>query len=321
MHFFHDLHFLRPWLFVLLVPAAGLIGYALRNRESRYGMQTLIAGHLLDHLLIGRGQQHRRFPLYLLAAFWAIGIVAVSGPTWKKEPSPFAQDTAGLVIVLKVTPSMMARDIQPSRLTRATQKIHDLLKRRPGAKTALIAYSASSHLVMPFTVDPGIIDMFSQALSPDVMPDSGDKPVAGLEQAAALLERAEMAGSILLIADSLPGSQIAVLERFRREKEIPVHLYAIAAPKGVRVPLDSPPAPALNPGALKKAASVVGADLTVVTADDGDIRKLAERIKSSMSTARENQGQRWQDMGYWALPVLLAIALFFFRRGWMVAYE
>lgn len=320
MTLLHQFHFLRPWLLLLLLPAALLVVYSLR-KDQRRGMQALIAKHLLSHLLVSAGRRQRRYPLALLAAFWAVGIFAVAGPTWEKEPTPFTQDSAGLVIVLKVTPSMMAKDIQPSRLIRATQKIHDLLKLRPGAKTALIAYSGSSHLVMPFTVDPAIIDMFSQALSPDVMPDAGDDPAVALAQAAALFKQAGIGGSILLVADSLPPSQLAQMEQLRRQTGIPLHFYAMAAPKGVRVPPDSPPAPPLNPEAWEKAASTVGADVTIVAVDDADVAKLAQRIKTNITAAQEDQGQRWQDMGYWLLPVLLVIGLLFARRGWMVTYD
>jgi Ca-activated chloride channel family protein len=320
MEALHNFHFLRPWLLLLLLPAAGIIGYSWR-KDGRRGMQALIAKHLLAHLLVGAGRRNRRSPLLLLAVFWGIGILAVAGPTWKKEATPFTQDAAALVIVLKVTPSMTAKDIQPSRLTRATQKIHDLLKLRPGAKTALIAYAGSSHLVMPFTVDPRIIDMFSQALDPDVMPDAGDDPAAALAQAAALLMQAGLGGSILLIADSLPLSQLAAMEQVRRQTGIPVHFYAMAAPKGVRVPPDSPPAPPLDLDAWDKAAATVGADVTAVTVDDADVEKLARRIGTSLSAARQDQGQRWQDMGYWLLPVLLLLALCCARRGWLVTYD
>lgn len=320
MALLHQFHFLRPWLLLLLLPAAWLVGYSLR-KDQRRGMQALIAKHLLSHLLVSAGRRQRRYPLALLAAFWTVGIFAVAGPTWKKEPTPFTQDSAGLVIVLKVTPSMTAKDIQPSRLVRATQKIHDLLKLRPGAKTALVAYSGSSHLVMPFTVDPAIIDMFSQALSPDVMPDAGDNPLAALTQAAALLKQAGIGGSILLVADSLPPSQLVQMEQLRRQTGIPLHFYAMAAPKGVRVPPDSPPAPPLNPEAWEKAASTVGADVTIVAVDDADVAKLAQRIKTNITAAQAEQGQRWQDMGYWLLPVLLVIGLLFARRGWMVTYD
>ena len=129
-------------------------------------MQALIADHLLKHLLVSEREPKKVRPVYLLAVLWLTGIIALAGPTWDRESSPFIQDTAGLIIALKVTPTMLAQDIQPSRLERATQKIHDLLKLRIGAKTALIAYSGSAHLTMPLTVDPKIIDMFSQALTP-----------------------------------------------------------------------------------------------------------------------------------------------------------
>lgn len=316
-----NFHFLRPWLLTLLVPAAGLLWYALQSRNSRQGMQSLIADHLLEHLLVDREQQGKLRPIYLLAAFWLVGIIALAGPSWQKEPSPFTEDSAGLVIALKVTPSMLAEDIQPSRLERARQKIHDLLKLRPGAKTALIAYSGSAHLTMPLTVDPKIIDMFSQALNPDIMPEEGDAAAEALKLGASVLTKAEISGSILLIADRIAGDQIGEIKGFHDISAIPVHIYAIAADKGVTIPPGSPPAPALNMDDMKKAADVVGGDLIIVSPDDRDVQKLANRITTSILAAKQNQGERWWDAGYRLLPLLLLLALFFSRRGWIVAYE
>ena len=314
-------HFLRPWLLTLLIPAAALLWYAWKTQNSRSAMHSLIADHLLEHLLVGEKKQEKIRPLYLLAAFWFIAIIALAGPSWQKEPSPFTEDTAGLVIALKVTPTMLAQDIQPSRLERATQKIHDLLELRPGAKTALIAYGGSAHLTMPLTVDPNIIDMFSQALTPEIMPETGDAAAEAIKLGASLLTKAEIPGSILLIADQIAGDQLGAMQTFSKESAIPVHIYAIAADKGVTVPQASPPAPALNMDDMKKAAAAIDAGLTIVSPDDRDVQKIADRIKTSLSAAQQNQGDRWQDAGYWLLPVLLVLALFFFRRGWIVVYE
>ena len=319
--FFQNFHFLRPWLLILLIPAAGLVWHAMRGQNARSGMQALIAEHLLEHLVVGGGKPKRIRPIYLLAAFWFVGIMALAGPTWNKEPSPFTQDTAGLVIALKVTPTMLAQDIQPSRLERATQKIHDLLKLRLGAKTALIAYSGSAHLTMPLTVDPKIIDMFSQALNPEIMPEKGDAVAEALELGALVLKKAEIPGSILLIADRIDQNQLEKIKAFHDKSEISIHIFAIAADPGITVPAGSPPAPALNMENLKKAATAAGASLTIVSPDDRDVQKLARRIESTLSTAKQNQGDRWQDSGYWFLPILLILGLIFFRRGWMVVYE
>ena len=188
-------------------------------------------------------------------------------------------------------------------------------------KTALIAYSGSAHLTMPLTVDPKIIDMFSQALNPEIMPEQGDAAAEALELGASLLEKAEIPGSILLIADQIGENQLKEIQTFHENSEIPVHIYAIAADKGVTAPPGSPPAPDLNMEAMKKAAAAAGASLTVVSPDDRDVQKLAGRIKTSLSAAKQNQGDRRQDAGYWLLPFLLVLVLFFFRRGWIVTYE
>jgi Ca-activated chloride channel family protein len=284
-------------------------------------MQSLIAPQLLKHLLVGSRQQEKLRPMYLLAAFWFIAIIALAGPSWHKESSPFTEDTAGLVIALKVTPTMLAQDIQPSRLERAVQKISDLLELRPGSKTALIAYSGSAHLTMPLTADPHIINMFSQALSPEIMPKSGDAAAEALQLGASLLTRAGIPGSIVLMADQIAGDQVAAMKDFHKKSDITIQIYAIAAGKGVAVPPESPPAPALNRAEMQKAADALDADLIIVSADDRDVRKLAARITSSITAAEQNQGERWQDAGYWLLYLLLLPALLSFRRGWIVVYE
>src|SRR5262249_62274616 len=104
-----------------------------------------------------------------------LGVVALAGPTWEREPAPFAEDRAVLAIVLKVTPSMQSQDVQPTRLARATEKIRDLLAQRPGAKTALFAYAGSAHRVMPLTSDSGIIEAFAAELAPGVVAGDGSR--------------------------------------------------------------------------------------------------------------------------------------------------
>ncbi len=54
--------------------------------------------------------------------------VAMAGPSWEREPSPFADDTAGLVVLLKASTTMEATDVQPSRLERSKHKLRDLLE-------------------------------------------------------------------------------------------------------------------------------------------------------------------------------------------------
>ena len=94
-------------------------------------------------------------------------------------------------------------------------------------------------------------------------------------------------------------------------------------PQGPEVipPPGSPPAPALDLDSLREAARAMGGSLTAVTADKRDLESLSAKIERSISHAPAQEGQQWQDAGYYLLALLALIMLTFFRRGGSVAVE
>ena len=315
-------HFIRPeWLFLLL-PAVLISWSILRRQDPLRPWKKVIAPNLLEHLVIKEEANKQRFrPSQLLAIAWLLGIIALAGPTWQKEQTPFTEDEAALFIVLKVSPEMLAQDIQPSRLKRSAQKIRDLLDLRPGSKTGLIAFAGSAHLVMPLTSDAGIIESFAAELTPKVMPVPGDEPVKAVELANQRLRASGLPGSIVLITDRFDQGQLESLGRVHELEGVEIHVYAMAAGPDVVPPAGSPPAPALDEEAMLAAAKAGGGDLILVTADDADVRRLAGRIERSISLAPAQEGERWKDSGYLLLPFLVLLILFFFRPGGAVALQ
>jgi Mg-chelatase subunit ChlD len=170
-------HFLRPWWLLALILASWLVCMIRQHQDAARPWRGVIEDHLLPYLLAEGGPRWRLQPVHLLLLIWLLAILSLSGPTWQREPAPFADDEAALVIALEVTLTMLAQDVQPSRLERAAQKIRDFLAERPGIRTALVAYAGSSHLVMPLTRDADLITRFAAELSPTIMPVTGD--VAG----------------------------------------------------------------------------------------------------------------------------------------------
>jgi Ca-activated chloride channel family protein len=296
-------HFIRPEWLLALMPAA-LLWWLLRRRtDSSRAWRGLIAPHLLEQLWGGKEHRSRFGPLAFVGLTWLLTIVAIAGPTWQHEPSPFADDTAALAIVMRVSPSMQTEDIQPSRLERATLKIHDLLKARGDAKTSLIAYSGSAHLVMPPTKDAGIIDNFAQALEPDIMPRDGDAVADALRLADTTLAEAG-GGSILWITDSVAPEEAAALAAWRKASASTVRLW-----------------PPLLPGdeleTLKDSAAPTKPDMVPLAADNSDVRAIAGAAKfaDAFGTAQDT---RWAENGYWLTPLVALLMLSFFRRGWLV---
>jgi Ca-activated chloride channel family protein len=296
-----DFHFVRPWWLVALAPLGLLVWAIARRQSAAQTWRGIIAPHLLPHLLIGENQQAHTTPLVLLSLGWLLAVIAIAGPTWKREPAPFADDTAALAIVVKVTPSMMTEDVPPSRLARAAEKIHDLLAARGNAKASLIAYAGTAHVVMPETTDAGIIDSFAQALDPKIMPAGGDAAADAMRLADQSMAQS---GSILWLADSVAQEQIAALTAWRQTSKTAVRLLP---PLAAGAELD----------AITDAAAAVDANVIQLTADDADISAVARAAKFSTAVSGE-QSDRWQEAGYWITPLLAAVMLAFFRKGWIV---
>ena len=298
-----DFHFIRPWWLLALAPLLLLVWALHRRQDAAEPWRGIIAPHLLPFLISGGGARSRRrvTPLVLIAVGWTLTTLATAGPTWRREPSPFADDTAPMAIVVKVTPSMATEDVAPSRLARSVQKVHDVLQQRRGAKTALIAYAGTAHRVMPVTTDGGIIDTFAQSLDPKIMPSpDGDAAAEAMKLADETLAGA---GSILWIADAIAPDQTTALSAWRKNSRTPVR---VLPPLLAGAELD----------ALSAAARSVDADVIHLSADDADVSAIARAAKFA-AVASSGQGDRWQESGYWLTPVLLMLLLPFFRKGWM----
>jgi Ca-activated chloride channel family protein len=300
-----EFHFLRPQLLLGLLPLL-LVWWALwRGQDSYAQLKKVVAPHLLEHLVVGETQTSRLRPVYLLFLVWFLAVLALAGPAWEREAAPFADDDAGLVVVLKVSGTMQATDVQPSRLARAKHKLRDLLEARKGASTGLIVYSGSAHLVMPLTRDDRIVSAMVEDLTPELMPADGDALGEALQLAESVLERAGVPGSVLVMADAVAPAQLDQI--VAAKPSLPVQFLAMSA---FAAPVES---------GLARAASVLGAPVLRLSVDEADVQRVAQRAQSDFkAVAGESRGDRWRDAGYLLLPLIALLALFWSRRGWLL---
>jgi len=203
-------HFLRPLWLVGLLPVALVLAVLVHRRSARKRWGDVIAPHLLSHLTVAP-KAWTPDPAYMVAAGLALAAVGLAGPTWRREMPPFVEDKAPLMIALALGSSMAIEDVAPSRLERAKQKISDLMDARTGARTGLIAYAGTAHLVMPTTDDARVIKAFLAALSPTIMPADGRNAAAAVTLAANVLATDSSAGTILVVADGLEAVEISAL--------------------------------------------------------------------------------------------------------------
>jgi len=300
-----ELHLLRPQWMWSLVPAVLLWWGLWRGQNRTAEWERFFDPHLLEHLLVGEKKRRVLRPIHLTLVLWILCAVALAGPSWEREPSPFADDQAGLVVLLKASTTMDATDVQPSRLERSKHKLRDLLEIRQGASTGLIVYSGSAHLAMPLTRDDRMITAMAAELGADLMPVDGDALGEALDLAADLLDRAGVPGSVLVMADAVSPSQVTAVAA--AAPDLPVQFLAV---KPVSAPLD--------PG-LRQAADSRRASVTPLTIDQTDVERIARRAQSDFRAAPvAGGGERWRDAGYYLLPLIALVALAWSRKGWVL---
>ncbi len=319
-----DLHFLRPWWLMALILPPAVIWLSSQTLDIRRRWSGLIAPHLLDSLLVEPDQRGNLRPAWLLAIVLGLSILGVAGPTWQHEAPPFLADTAALVIAVDLSPTMDAIDISPSRIERAKLKIHDILATRQGARTGVVAYAGTAHLVVPLTDDNELIETYTDALATRIMPKPGKDTSAALHLADSLMKAEGTPGTILLLTDGIEEAAEAAANQI--DSNLLVLGFGTAAGGAVKA-ADSDASSrdtaealhsSLDLGALRDITGRMGAKVATMTDDDADVRWIALNIQANFIRQNTVNGDRWRDFGWWlVVPAVLAFALSF-RRGWVV---
>ena len=299
---FAQFHFIRPWWLLLLLPCFALWHLQRRRADTTARWRAVIDPTLLRHLTVGGESRRLLVPETLLLVAWLFIVLAAAGPTWQQLPAPFAQESRPAIFVMKVTTSMLERDLAPTRLDRARQKMADLLKLREGAPTGLVAYAGSAHLVLPPTPDASVLSTMAGALSPDLMPREGDALSEAVNLAAGTLAERGQGGSIVVFADTAqPLRDITT--------SVPITLFAMVQPD--RTTADP---------SLQAAASALHADLLPLTLDNSDIEGLSRTLaRAGPPPPAPGTTPLWQEAGYWLTPLIALLTLSWFRRGWVLA--
>jgi Ca-activated chloride channel family protein len=317
-------HFLRPW-WLLLIPAAIWLHITLRRAVSAADQwQGIIAPELLEHLVIGRGKMRRLRPYQLQTLLLVVMSLALAGPAWERELTPFTEDRAPLVIALELTDSMLGTDQPPTRLERAKQKVADLLAARSGARTAVVAYAGSAHAVLPLTDDTDLVNMYLESLTPDVMPLPGDRPDRALELAASMLARENAPGTVLFMSDGIDQGYADSFATVFSDSDDQLLILAFGTASGGLVAEGGTGdmAPPVDRAGLRAAASAGGGNLVTSAVDDSDIEDLNRRVQRHLVNAIESdENLRWRDAGYFLVWPLALFTLLWFRRGWTVQWQ
>lgn len=230
--------FLRPWLLAfapILALLVGALALAVRRRRVS-GAETWSAG------LGARARAEARGAPLVLAGCALLAGIALAGPRGGPRTVRAETRSLNLVLAVDVSRSMLAEDVAPSRLQRATREARRLVEDLPGDRVGLIAFAWRSYILSPLTTDGSSVRMFLDAMDPDLVSQQGTSLATVLRQGVELLAATQDGSDRVLVVftdgeshDSLAEGETAA----RRLRDAGVRLILVAEGTGeaVRIPL------------------------------------------------------------------------------------
>ncbi|MEA2364071.1 MAG: Ca-activated chloride channel [Thermoleophilaceae bacterium] len=301
--------FLAALALVPLVLAAHVVA---RRRARRYAVRFPAVATLAP-LLPRVSSWRRRLPLALFLAALAALSLALARP---QATVAVPQEQASIVLVTDVSRSMLANDVEPSRLEAARSAAQRFLDEVPdAARVGAVAFSSDPHTLEPPTDDRNKVKDLIDSLSADGGTATGDALAAAVDMVDNGPAAKRPPAAIVLLSDgaTTTGRDPTEVARAARKLHIPIHTVAlgtrgatIETPTGAILPV--PP----DPETMRRIAELSGG--RAFQAEDAD--GLARIYKGLGSRVASKKEQREITVAFAAGGgLLLAAAAAFGLRG------
>ncbi|GAB1308729.1 VWA domain-containing protein [Urechidicola sp. KH5] len=324
-------HFLRPQFLWALIPVLFILILLILKSKNEVKWQKNIAEHLRPYV-IKKGSESLKKWMQLTTLFTLlIAILGLAGPTWKKIEVPGQVLETPVVILLDLSQSMMAEDLQPNRLERAKFKISDLIEANPTVRLALIGYAGTAHTIVPLTNDYRIIKTHISSLSPKIMPFRGNNLPMALQLADTICSITDAPASFIVFSDDFEEESFQILQNYATNHDTSLELVPMNTLSGAFVPnyngrgvLKNTKGEEVyskrNETILSQLNAISNITIHDLTLDKSDMELLASKLSKNaqFKEADQEKEDAWEDYGLFFILPFLIVILMSFRKGWVL---
>lgn len=301
-------------LYAAPLVAALMLGLALWGRAARVRHARRWSGELAR-----TARDANRGVALWLGLVTLLAMAALAGPRWGRQLVTTDTRALDLVIAVDLSLSMLAEDVEPSRLVRARRQVRRLVHDLQGDRLGLVGFAGRSFILSPLTVDGSALHLLVDALHPDMVSAGGSALGGALRQGRELLQASERLADRVLVmftdgeAHDALSAIVAAAERLRRDG-IRLILVGEGGTDPVRIPLRSPD------GELTGYHRDL-ADNDVLTMRRDDIlMTIADAAQGALVAAEmEDQAGAVRDLvlSYKRAPESSTAAMHDIPRGWL----
>jgi len=306
---FHMLYLI--WL-VPAVAAFFVWGSARRKRI----LSSFVADGSRASVLPEKTTGRRRVKAVLMVSSVLFLILALAGPRYGYVWQEVERKGVDIIVALDCSRSMLAEDVNPSRLERAKREIIDLLAMLEGDRIGLVAFAGEAFLQCPLTLDYGSFNIFLAALSPDYLPVGGTDLEGALTVSMGAFKAEEATDKAIILITDGESTEGNPEEVAKKAAEMGVKVFTIGVGSKEGVPVPDPSGgfkknrdgsillSKLDAATLKRMAAMTGGGFVRSVAGDMDLDAIyTQGIRKTME-ARSLESSRkkvWENRYQWFL--------------------
>ncbi len=184
-----------------------------------------------------KGRKRISLILTVLAVFFIV--IGLANPQMGSKMEKIKRQGVDIMIAIDVSRSMLADDVQPSRLDRAKQIVSQLVDRMANDRVGLIVFAGEATLQMPLTVDYAAAKLFLRTVDPDVVGTQGTAISQAINVAHYnFVQEEEKHKALILITDGEDheaGAIVKAQEAF--DDGVVIYTMGIGSADGARIPV------------------------------------------------------------------------------------
>lgn len=226
------------YLLLLLPVLAALYLYSnYRRRKAirKFGDPELMAQLMPD---ASRYRPDVKFSIVLMA----IGLFSLllARPQFGSKLETVKRQGIEVMIALDISNSMLAEDVQPSRLEKAKRLVAQLVDRMQNDKVGMIVFAGDAFTQLPITSDYISAKMFLESINPSLITKQGTAIAAAINLASRSFTPQEGVGRAIIVITDGENHEGGVSEAIKTatEKGIQVNVLGVGMLDGAPIPVE-----------------------------------------------------------------------------------
>src|SRR5204862_4424064 len=228
------------WLWGLLLIPLLIALFVQAERRGHRRLQEFVSARLLPQLAatVNRPRRITRFALQLLGI--ALALVSLAQPRWGYTFEDVKRKGLDLLIAVDTSRSMLANDVQPSRLDRVKLAVQDLINELQGDRVGLIAFAGRAFLQAPLTIDYDAVVEAITDLDTKTIPEGGTNISSAITLATQSFGKSATGNRALIIftdGEQLSGDAVNTAKAAAADAGVRIYAVGVGTQQGSLIPV------------------------------------------------------------------------------------